>query len=83
MLESKSGFLFATNREDDEFMRKNCAFNVAVLHASFEDYRGAHPEQFTPDGLPRPQLPDDYTQAPSVETNRTNFRLQQTKSAPR
>lgn len=67
--ETRSSFLFPKSAEDAEFMRKSCAFNATVLRAAFEEYRAQHPEQVSPDGIPRPVLPPDFTSPELRETN--------------
>ena len=64
-----SSFLFPKSAEDAEFMRRSCEFNASVLRAAFEEYRAQHPEQFSPDGMPRPVLPPDFTSPELHETN--------------
>lgn len=56
--------------EDAEFMRRGCQFNLMLLRAAFEEYRVQHPEQFTPDGMPKPVLPEDFVPPEIPKTNR-------------
>jgi hypothetical protein len=56
--------------EDAEFMRRTCEFNAGVLRAALEDYRAQHPGEFSPDGMPRPTLPPDFTPQDIPETDR-------------
>lgn len=57
--------------EDSEFMRRTCEFNAQVLRAALKDYQARHPEQFTADGRPRPELPPGFNPAAPSETDGT------------
>lgn len=70
MQQSRSEFLSPKAADDAEFMRRTCEFNASILRAAFQDYRIQHPEQFSPDGMPRPALPPDFTPPEFLETNR-------------
>ena len=70
LLQTHNEFLAPKNGEDAEFMRRGCQFNLMLLKAAFEDYRAQHPEQFTPEGMPRPTSPQDFALPEFPETNR-------------
>lgn len=70
MLESHSEILFPTTPQNAEFMHRTCEFNLQVINAAFRDYRTNHPEEFSPDGMPRPSLPQGFSPAEVSETNR-------------
>jgi hypothetical protein len=71
LLRSHSELLFPKTSQDAEFMRRTCEFNLRILNASSEDFRLQHPEQFSPDRMPKPSLPPDFLPPPQAPaTNR-------------
>lgn len=69
MLRDHSEILFPKTAQDAEFARRTAEFNMKLLRAGFEDYKGMHPEQFSSDGMPRPSLPTVYNPTTMPGTN--------------
>lgn len=75
LLKAHDEFLTPKTGDDAEFMRRGCQFNLMLLRSAFEEYRAQHPEQFTPDGMPKPVLPEDFVPPEIPKTNRAELIL--------